>query len=100
MAFSLHLPANHNICSMNTLKPNFATKEDNGVNLLRKSSKIFLIVSQIAGIIGTFAGIMDFDSLGIPVIAIAILIFVAGYLVRGFALCIATIAENSEKHKE
>ena len=85
---------------MNTLKPNFATKEDNGVNLLRKSSKIFLIVSQIAGIIGTFAGIMDFDSLGIPVIAIAILIFVAGYLVRGFALCIATFAENSEKHKE
>ncbi|EEF92336.1 MULTISPECIES: hypothetical protein [Bacteroides] len=85
---------------MNTLKPNFATKEDNGVNLLRKSSKIFLIVSQIAGIIGAFAGIMDFDSLGIPVIAIAILIFVAGYLVRGFALCIATIAENSEKHKE
>ena len=85
---------------MNTLKPNFATKEDNGVNLLRKYSKIFLIVSQIAGIIGTFAGIMDFDSLGIPVIAIAILIFVAGYLVRGFALCIATIAENSEKHKE
>ena len=85
---------------MNTLKPNFATKEDNGVNLLRKSSKIFLIVSQIAGIIGTFAGIMDFDSLGIPVIAIAIIIFVAGYLVRGFALCIATIAENSEKHKE
>ena len=85
---------------MNTLKPNFATKEDNGVNLLRKSSKIFLIVSQRAGIIGTFAGIMDFDSLGIPVIAIAILIFVAGYLVRGFALCIATIAENSEKHKE
>lgn len=85
---------------MNTLKPNFATKEDNGVNLLRKSSKIFLIVSQIAGIIGAFAGIMYFDSLGIPVIAIAILIFVAGYLVRGFALCIATIAENSEKHKE
>lgn len=82
------------------LKPNFATKEDNGVDLLRKSSKIFLIVSQIAGIIGTFAGIMDFDSSGITVIAVAVLIFVAGYLVRGFALCIATIAENSEKHKE
>ncbi|MDD3040291.1 hypothetical protein [Bacteroides sp.] len=85
---------------MNTLKPNFATKEDNGVDLLRKSSKIFLIVSQIAGIIGAFAGIMDFDSSGITVIAVAVLIFVAGYLVRGFALCIATIAENSEKHKE
>lgn len=42
------------------LKPNFTPKEDNGVNLLRKSSKIFLIVSQIAGIIGAFAGIMDF----------------------------------------
>ncbi|WP_291585910.1 hypothetical protein [Bacteroides sp.] len=85
---------------MNTLKPNFAKKEDNGVDLLRKSSKIFLIVSQIAGIIGAFAGIMDFDSSGITVIAVAVLIFVAGYLVRGFALCIATIAENSEKHKE
>lgn len=82
------------------LKPNFTPKEDNGVDLLRKSSKIFLIVSQIAGIIGAFAGIMDFDSSGIPVIAVAVLIFVAGYLVRGFALCIATIAENSEKHKE
>ncbi|UYU56707.1 hypothetical protein KQP61_21550 [Bacteroides faecis] len=85
---------------MNTLKPNFAKKEDNGVDLLRKSSKIFLIVSQIAGIIGAFAGIMDFDSSGITVIAVAVLIFVAGYLVRGFALCIATIAENSEKYKE
>ena len=85
---------------MDMLKPNFTPKEDNGVDLLRKSSKIFLIVSQIAGIIGTLAGVMDFDSLGIPVIAIAVLIFVAGYLVRGFALCIATIAVNSEKHKE
>lgn len=85
---------------MSVLTPNLGTKDDNGVDLLRKSSKIFLIVSQIAGILGTFAGIMDFDGLGIPVIAIAVLIFVAGYLVRGFALCIATIAENSEKHKE
>lgn len=82
---------------MNTLKPNFATKEETGVELLRRSSKIFLIVSQIAGIVGLFAGIMAFETLGVPIIVAAILVFVSGYLIRGFALCIATIAENSEK---
>lgn len=82
---------------MKTLQPNFTTKEETGVELLRKSSKIFLIVSQIAGIVGLFAGVMAFDTLGIPIIVAAILVFVAGYLIRGFALCIATIAENSEK---
>lgn len=82
---------------MSVLTPNLGTKEDNGVDLLRKSSKIFLIVSQIAGILGLFAGIMVFETLGIPIIAAAIIVFVAGYLIRGFALCIATIAENSEK---
>lgn len=82
---------------MDTLKPNFSTKEDSGVDLLRKSSKIFLIVSQLAGIIGFFAGIMAFEAFGIPVIVASILVFIAGYLLRAFALCIATIAENSEK---
>lgn len=82
---------------MNTLKPNLTDKEDNGISLLRKSSKVFLVVSQITGLVGVFAGIMDLNGLGIPVIAIALLLFFAGYLVRGFALCIATIAENSEK---
>lgn len=84
---------------MNTLKPNLATKEDNGVDLLRKSSKVFLTAAQIAGLVGVFAGIMVFDSFGIPVIVAAVLVFIAGYLIRGFALCVATIAENSDKQK-
>lgn len=84
---------------MNTLKPNLATKEDNGVDLLRKSSKVFLTAAQIAGLVGVFAGIMAFDSFGIPVIVAAVLVFIAGYLIRGFALCVATIAENSDKQK-
>lgn len=82
---------------MNTLKPNFANKEDDGIELLRKSSKYFLIASQLIGIAGAFWGIIEITSGGFLVLSAAILVFILGYLVRGVALCLATIAENSEK---
>ena len=82
---------------MNTLNPNLTTKEDSGVDLLRKSSKYFLIASQLIGIAGAFFGVIEISSWGFLVLVSAILVFISGYLVRGAALCLATITENSAK---
>lgn len=82
---------------MNTLKPNFANREDSGIDLLRKSSKYYLIVSQLIGLAGMFFGVVEISSWGFPILVSAVLVFISGYLVRGAALCLATIAENSER---
>lgn len=83
--------------SITTLKPKIPTKQSNGVDLLRNVSKCFLIMSQFAGILGVFWGIIETSSWRFSIWICAILAVIFGYLVRGVALCLATITENSEK---
>lgn len=83
--------------SITSLKPKLPTKKSNGVDLLRNASKCFLIVTQFAGILGIFWGIIETSSWRFSIWICAILVVILGYLIRGVALCLATITENSEK---